>query len=162
MSDLLSYFDALLATDAVMPSQFYDPRPVLTPERRLVVAILEDALRTVVKGKFLADNISHVIGGKERMLADDIKWFASRARGVGSFEWVCEVLGLDEDYIRGQIERRGSVALGSGHRTIRSRDMGRKVPITSGPPRLPYRFASRQVESGRLRIGGSRQKDQEW
>lgn len=68
-----------------------------TPERALMRAILEDALRTYLR----RDKESHA--GREAEA-----WLESRnRRWLYSFESICEVLGYAPDFIRHQAFRRG-------------------------------------------------------
>jgi len=69
-------------------------RPALTPERRLVAAILRDAIDCYVRFCF----------GKSRrekkMYQETEEWFFGGDEGVFSFENICSILGLAPGYIR--------------------------------------------------------------
>jgi hypothetical protein len=69
-------------------------RPALTPERRLLAAILRDAIDSYMRYCF----------GKSRrekkMQQETEEWFFGDGEGVFSFENVCEILKLSPGYIR--------------------------------------------------------------
>lgn len=93
--------DDTFAFDTVLPVQFFTPRvQVPEPERRLRLAVLEDALRYYCEG---AGDVSR----RARLLHDDAaEWFASPDRSDGfAFENVCDALGLDPDAIRRGLRR---------------------------------------------------------
>lgn len=73
---------------------FEKVRP-LQPERRLMLAVLEDAIMCLQR-------YLHAKGGKEQKLHEDaVSWiFDESDNGVFCFENVCEVCGLDPDYLR--------------------------------------------------------------
>jgi hypothetical protein len=72
----------------------YQYRPALTPERRLLAAILRDAIDSYMRCCF----------GKSRrekkMHQETEEWFFGNGEGVFSFENVCEILKLAPGYIR--------------------------------------------------------------
>jgi len=95
--------------DVVLPAQFFsaiaDPRS--EPERRLMVAVLEEAISAVLSGA--------AANGEERRAAalEAERWFASDSRSWPfAFCTVCDILGLDIDSVRQVIaswrERRRS------------------------------------------------------
>ena len=102
--------------------QVYQYRPALTPERRLLAAILRDAIDCYMRSCF----------GKSRrekkIFRETEEWFFGSDEGVFSFENVCEILKLAPGYIR-----RGLLEYKQGH-----------APNTK---RLP-----KQTPSGELRL----------
>ncbi|MBX3028462.1 hypothetical protein KF840_26510 [bacterium] len=83
--------------DVVLPAQFFpalnDPRT--EPERRLMVAVLEEAISAVLCGASAT--------GEERGTAalEAERWFASNSRSWPfAFCTLCDVLGLDVDRVR--------------------------------------------------------------
>jgi hypothetical protein len=83
--------------DIMLPGQFNDltRRPQqMDGETRLVLAVLEDAVRTYVK---TANSRSGIRGNR---LAEVSSWFDSRARYPFSFEYSCEVLGMNAAALR--------------------------------------------------------------
>lgn len=85
-----------LEADVVLPAQWYPPRRMLPEsERRLRLAILEDALRYYRDYAGVRDRRARA------MHEDAAEWFASRDRSEPfAFENVCDALGLDASAIR--------------------------------------------------------------
>jgi hypothetical protein len=70
------------------------------PERRLMVAVLEDAVHRFRKyaGAKSAEGIA--------ILTEEEEWFfGGSAEGPFSFESICGALGIDPDYLRGGLRR---------------------------------------------------------
>lgn len=86
--------------DVVLPAQFFstlvDPRT--EPERRLMVAVLEEAISAVLAG-------ANASGEERRSAAVEAeRWFASNSRSWPfAFCTLCDVLGLDSDRVRAVI-----------------------------------------------------------
>ena len=88
----------ILEPDAVLASQFFDAirrQGLPEGEYRLMVAVLEDAVRCFIQHAAAADPA-------KRALHDDAaRWFAeSSGLGLYSFQNICDVLGLDADFLR--------------------------------------------------------------
>jgi RNA polymerase sigma factor (sigma-70 family) len=66
-------------------------------ERRLMAAVLADAMRTYLKHAH-----SRFAGGR-RLFRETAEWFASRGAGGCSFENVCDVLGIDAERLRDRL-----------------------------------------------------------
>ena len=92
-----------LAPETVLPSQFFDRLQVdasLQPEKRLMLAVLEDAVGTFQKYV----NVSSRHG--RRLFSEAEEWFAaSESDWPFAFENVCQALGLDAEYLRGGLWR---------------------------------------------------------
>src|ERR671911_136838 len=93
----------LFQPDTLMSDEYfanYRRRIPLEPEKALLLAVLEDGVRT------FQDNIS-VETGKKRALWDEAReWlFTDGFEHVFSFNSVCSSLGLDPGYIRRGIKR---------------------------------------------------------
>jgi len=94
------------ADDLILPEQFFaalaDPRT--EPERRLMVAVLEEAISVMLNGQNAGD--------ERRALAREAeRWFASdEHRAPFAFAAICDVLGLDIGRVRralaGWLQRR--------------------------------------------------------
>ena len=88
---------ALLYPDVMLPEQYFaPPRPAaLSPERRLMLAVLEEAVLTLVK---------HRNRGSEhagRLVRDAEHWItATDSRWPFAFANICAALHLDPDYVR--------------------------------------------------------------
>jgi hypothetical protein len=120
-----------LVPEIMVPAQFDDLRRsgvVTRPEHRLMLAVLEDAVHV------------YQIGGSggartRRLYAETEQWFASTDTSWPfSFVRICQVLGLDPDYVRAGLRR---------WRVGREAD-----PTTSRPP--PMRL--RRVSGSRHRV----------
>jgi hypothetical protein len=90
--------DSIFQPDSVMPGQFAEllrSTQYRSPEVRLVIAVLEDAIRTFFTYRSCRNR-------KERRLFNDVEaWFFTPSQdGVFSFENVCEVLRVNAGYIR--------------------------------------------------------------
>jgi hypothetical protein len=72
----------------------YQYRPALTPERRLLAAILGDAIDCYMRYCFAKSR------REKKMHQETEEWFFGSDEGVFSFENVCEILKLSPGYIR--------------------------------------------------------------
>src|SRR3989344_1510133 len=91
-------------TEAVLPSQFFSSAATAdTPERRLMRAVLEDAVEAYLKHK-------GKLGRRARRLFKETEeWFlSSDATWLYSFENICEVLEFDAQAVREAIFRKDS------------------------------------------------------
>ena len=114
----------LFTPDTLLPSQFFDRvkrRTELDGERRLLIAVLEDAL-DVYRKQIVAQD------ARGRQLFDEAEeWIEdTQANDLFSFENICEVLDLNSEYIR-----RGLHALKA--RTL-NRPRGEVVPLRAEAP----------------------------
>ena len=123
-----------IAPEVVLPSQYYteNASAARSPERRLMLAILEDAVLTILKyaGK---------PGKRARRLVRDVeRWVALHDRAwIFSFESICSVLDIDAGAMRNSLrasqlraETHGAarvVVFHAGHRT-RGRQRRLSVP----------------------------------
>jgi hypothetical protein len=93
----------LLTSEIVLPAQFWQPRDDLRfePEKKLMVAVLEEALATVISPGNRQSEAQRQI---ER---EAWRWIASDDRaGPFSFATICDVLGLDVESVREVISTR--------------------------------------------------------
>lgn len=89
---------SLFQPDTLLPAQYletYRRKAPLEPEKRLMLAVLEDAVACFQKYLFARD-------GKGRtMFRDAEDWILEEGSDwLFSFESVCELLGLDPRYVR--------------------------------------------------------------
>ena len=84
----------LLASDAVLPAQFFAPVESWTPEKRLLFAVLIEAWRTLV---------SRSGRSWRRRTAEARAWFCSEADAPFTFVTACHVLNLDPGRTRQHI-----------------------------------------------------------
>ena len=89
---------SLFQPDTLLPDQFLDTykrKQHLEPEKKLMLAILEDAIACFQKYVFARDS-----KGKS-LFRETEEWVnAKKDEGVFSFNSVCEVLSLDPAYVR--------------------------------------------------------------
>ena len=102
-STLDERFGGTLAPDAMLPSQFFAAlrsRGDLSAERRLVVAVLEDALHCFQKYVDAESPKQRqlFLEAEEWIMGDNPTWFFS-------FPNVCDTLSLDPDYMREGLAR---------------------------------------------------------
>ena len=94
-------YDRLSEPDVILPAQFLPgARQQMTEERRLRIAVLEDAIDCFQK---------HLFATKERdrqLFREAEQWIIDTDRRPPfSFEQICEVLRLDPDYLRRGLRR---------------------------------------------------------
>jgi hypothetical protein len=99
----------MLGADASVQQQYLDTvrrSEHLEPEKALLVALLEDAIHTYRKYRATRDRV-----GKERF-REAKDWIMGRGNDwIFSFNNVCELLGLNPDYVRrGVIESANETA----------------------------------------------------
>jgi hypothetical protein len=118
----------LFQPDTLMPSQYFDRirrRATFDGERRLMVAILEDAVEVYRKqaGASVHDR-------KRRQLFDDAEaWIESADRSwIYAFENICDVLGIDAEYLRKGLRAWKRQAGGDRGRVLAFRDDAAELP----------------------------------
>lgn len=90
--------DEGLVPSTVLPEQMTPRRVPRTPERQLMVAVLEDALHLYCK---------FARWPQHRRFRETARWFASTDRSwLFSFERICEVLDLDPRCVRRRLLAR--------------------------------------------------------
>ena len=119
--------------DVVLPVQFL-PQTVGTPEKRLLLAVLEEAVGTYQRYFMATDR-------RSRTVFDDVEaWFASEdSVWLYSFVAICDAIGLDPTYVRSGL---GQWA-----------DTHRAPPVLE-TAQSPYRFPFRRVSGVRHRTTG--------
>ena len=88
--------DRILVPDIILPSQHFDSRTrCLEPEKRLMLAVLSDAVRCFRMG-------AGSERGPRRRLFSDAEWWLFRAKGNEPFsvEYICEALEIDPGRLR--------------------------------------------------------------
>jgi len=125
----------MIEPDIILPSQFLQ-RVVATPEKRLLLAVLEEAVGTYQRHAIATDRRSRAV------FAEVEAWFASEdVTWLYAFVPICEVLGLDATYVRS----------GLGPWAARHRTRWHET----APP--CYRFPFRRVVGTRQRTSGRAQ-----
>jgi hypothetical protein len=89
----------LFALDALLPVQYFERRAPFEPERRLMWAVLADAVETYRKCVGDAKRNEEFAEVESWILDADGDWFFS-------FENICATVGIDAEYLR-----RGLLAL---------------------------------------------------
>lgn len=89
---------SLFQPDTVSPEQYYQNfrrKTVLEPEKKLMLAVLDDAIRC------LHDNRSAQASEKKKLYDEAAQWVGARGGDwIFSFDNVCEALGFSPDYLR--------------------------------------------------------------
>ncbi|GBD25886.1 hypothetical protein HRbin30_01213 [bacterium HR30] len=88
--------------ELLLPSQYFTPASerLLSPEQRLMLAILEDAVYTVLKYAGTRNRRT------QRLVRDAERWMALSDRSwLFSFENICAVLGLEAEAVRARLRR---------------------------------------------------------
>lgn len=86
---------ALLQPHVILPAQHFHPPKKLAPEHRLMMAVLNDAVRCVEKYRSLAD------ARGRRLFHEAQQWLlAAESHWPYSFEHICAVLDLDANAVR--------------------------------------------------------------
>ena len=115
-------FPQLFQPDTLLPSQYYAllrRKGRQEPERRLVIAILQDAVECYQKHLFARDNKAR------QLFADAEEWIMSTDRAYFfSFENVCELLDINPEFMR-----RGLLAW--RERLFAERGRGKVFPIVA-------------------------------
>lgn len=111
----------------LMPSQYYDligHRTMLNGEKKLLFAVLEDAIRVYVL------NMNGRTAGARRSFEEVCEWMNARSDGqdLFSFESLCETFGIQPDTLRQQLSMLRARDL--PRRRVRS--VGRRVPLAMG------------------------------
>jgi hypothetical protein len=88
-----------ITEEVLTPEQFFVPADrtgiAWTPERRLLLAVLEDAVVSFLRYR------TDLTTRSKRLFRETQEWFASTDRtSVCTFESICDHLNLDADYLR--------------------------------------------------------------
>lgn len=89
---------SLFQPDTLLPDQYFETyrrKFHLEPEKKLMLAILEDAVACYQKYLFARDS-----KGKALFREAEEWMIANGGNGIFSFDSVCDMLGLDPDYLR--------------------------------------------------------------
>lgn len=126
-------FTHLLQPNALLPSQYFAAlrrRLEQEPERRLIAAMLQDAVECFQKHLFAHDR------KKRQLFLDAEQWICSTDRQWPfSFENVCEMLQLDPGYLR-----KGLLAWKEAQLAKRTAAPGVDVPMPPPGPNPPRRL----------------------
>ena len=94
---------SFLGNDTIVSQQFFDSfrSTHLEPEKSLLLAILEDAVHCIEKYGAAKDR-----AGKERFREAESWIMEPGNEWIFSFDNVCELLGLDPQYVRQGLQKR--------------------------------------------------------
>lgn len=85
----------MLQPNVILPSQRFGARKPLAPERRLMIAVVQDAINCIAKYRFATDRRGR------RLFNEGTQWLGSQETGWPySFESICDVFGLDANAVR--------------------------------------------------------------
>lgn len=88
----------LFQPSSVLPSQYFGALGNQTPECRLMIAILQEAIDCIAKHRNARDTCGR------RLFAETTYWLLTKqSLWPFSFESICAVLGLDADAVRGAL-----------------------------------------------------------
>jgi hypothetical protein len=114
----------LFELDALMPAQFYAnfrQGSAAYPERRLMLAVLQDALECYRKYAFAQDQRGR------QMFSEAEEWIFSRdQKWWYSFENICDLLGFDPDFLRRQVQEWHTRASADPHAWARNQKLPRR------------------------------------
>jgi hypothetical protein len=121
------WLSARFEPDLLVPVQFFDltrRRSLLDGETRLVFAVLEDAVRSYVR------TCGSARSSDRDEFAEVERWFSAEAgsRSPFSFEYVCDVLGIDPSTLRGRLSSLSIKDLP----TKQMRSVGRRQVVRAG------------------------------
>jgi len=114
-------------------SEIFRRKTYMQPEKRLVFAVLEDAIACFQKYLLAQDETG------ERLFREAEEWLSKETgHGLFSFKGICEVLGLNPDYLRRgllrwkktQLAQRPQAEVHQLHPARRSRRL--LVPVSKG------------------------------
>ena len=130
---------SLFQPDTLLPEQFLDTfrrKLYLEPEKKLMLAILEDAIACYQKYFFARDSKGKALFQEAEEWVDE-----AGAANVFSFDSVCETLGLNPDYLRrGLTNWRKSVLAQHMHAKVyQLKPASRKQGRRTGPARRSQR-----------------------
>jgi hypothetical protein len=113
----------LFVPDTMLPSQYFDRvarRTEYDGERRLMIAVLEDAVDVYRKLAGARD------ARREQLFRDAEQWIESDDRGwIFSFQNICDVLGIEVEYLRRGLRAIKKQALAGGQVVVLRADTER-------------------------------------
>jgi hypothetical protein len=114
---------SLFVPDTMLPSQYFDRvarRTEYDGERRLMIAVLEDAVDVYRKLAGARD------ARREQLFRDAEQWIESDDRGwIFSFQNICDVLGIEVEYLRRGLRAIKNQALAGGQVVVLRADTER-------------------------------------
>ena len=94
---------SLFEPDTLVSAQYFEnlrSKTLLEPEKRLMLAVLEDAINC------FQDNLLAQFGKRKRLFEEAEEWILAGNRDwVFSFENICEVCGINPEYVSQELLR---------------------------------------------------------
>jgi len=133
---------SLFQPDVLVPSQYLATTKSKTyyePEKKLMLAVLEDALWCFQNGLFSRDNKR-----KQALYSEAEEWMMEEnGEGLFSFDEICELLNLEPRYLRKRLLRWKQETLrGRAEAHRQGRDKNRQTPARSGEKSRRYMSAA--------------------
>jgi hypothetical protein len=130
---------ATLEADLIVPSQFFDrikAEHSSQPEKRLMLAVMEDAVATFQK------SVAGATRRQRRLLKETEEWINSHDTAWAfSFENICTALDIEPDYLRSGLKRWKGTLLAqrqqqdpTGSHSPFRRVSGRRHALSAGRP----------------------------
>ncbi|HEY7322252.1 MAG TPA: hypothetical protein VIE89_32200 [Candidatus Binatia bacterium] len=131
----------LFEPDTILPTQFYamfKSNQYRDPERRLMVAILEDAVSC------LSADLRQCNPRQKKQYEEAKHWVTTNEESewIFSFRNICEVLGLDPDYLRRGLIRSRIGSPTRGQVTLTTRRPARNLRSVLPPRKIRIRTTS--------------------
>ncbi len=115
-----------LEADILVPSQFFDRRQVegsAQPEKRLMLAVMEDAIATFQK------SLPEANRRQRRLLRETEEWIRATDRSWPfSFENICAALDIEVDYLR-----QGLFKWKTAQQTLYKESRSTRAPVLHSP-----------------------------
>ena len=102
-TEVIEKIASLFERDTLAAAEYFNnlrTRTLVEPEKKLMLAILEDAVTC------FQENVRAQSGKEKRLFDEAEQWFLEgRGEWIFSFRNVCELLGLNPEYLRGGLMR---------------------------------------------------------
>jgi hypothetical protein len=112
----------MFAPEVILPTQFFTPRSAEQPERRLMLAVLEDAVLTLCK------HVGDRRAGARRLVREVEQWMEACNRDwLFSFENVCANLNFSPSAVRRRLRRMLDEGVEAARAHVLPFSIGRRV-----------------------------------
>ncbi len=114
--------DDIWRPEIILPAQFFSPAAAYRPEKRLMLAVLQDAVATLFK------HAGSARSGPRRLVGEVEQWISVRnSDWPFSFENICAVLNLDAAALREGLRRIGRTTSAARSMPVVALAIGRRV-----------------------------------
>ncbi len=115
-----------LENDTILPKQFFTPPLLRSPEKRLIAAVLEDALQVYNQHRKDGDNL---VGRFYTLWRNAYVWLTDLEEDrIFSLGWCCEALGIDVAALAKKVVAREPIARLRHSPTVRNHNQITLVP----------------------------------